>query len=167
MDRPPDDPGHAQLLGERLRHVRQQQNLSLHDVEARSGGELKASVVGAYERGERTISIIRLHRLAAFFRVPVSELLPEVSRIDTAATPSRDAPADRVVIDLVALEQRSADEPVLVRYVDAITTRRGDFNGRVLTVRAADLDTLAAVMDTRPDQLRRRLLAAGLVRQPR
>ena len=167
VDRPPDDPGHAQLLGERLRHVRQQQNLSLHDVEARSGGELKASVVGAYERGERTISIIRLHRLAAFFRVPVSELLPEVSRIDTAATPSRDAPADRVVIDLVALEQRSADEPVLVRYVDAITTRRGDFNGRVLTVRAADLDTLAAVMDTRPDQLRRRLLAAGLVRQPR
>lgn len=167
MDGLPDDLRHAQVLGERLRHVRQQQNLSLHDVEARSDGELKASVVGAYERGERTISIIRLHRMAAFFRVPVSELLPEVSRAGTAPKPARDATSDRIVIDLVALEERGSDEPVLVRYVDAITARRGDFNGRVLTVRAADLDTLAAVMDARPDELRARLLAEGLVRRPR
>jgi transcriptional regulator with XRE-family HTH domain len=167
VDGEPDEARHAALLGERLRHVRQQQNLSLHDVEARSKGELKASVVGAYERGERTISIIRLHRMAAFFRVPVSELLPEVARPDAAPEPTRGATSDRIVIDLVALEERSADEPVLVRYVDAITARRGDFNGRVLTVRAADLDTLAAVMDTRPDALRARLLADGLVRRPR
>lgn len=167
VNRAPDDLRHAQLLGERLRHVRQQQNLSLHDVEARSDGELKASVVGAYERGERTISMIRLHRMAAFFRVPVSELLPEVSQADTAPDPVRGATSERIVIDLVALEERGPDEPVLARYVDAITARRGDFNGRVLTVRVADLDTLAAVMDTRPDELRARLLADGLVRRPR
>ncbi|MCA1784147.1 MAG: transcriptional regulator [Intrasporangiaceae bacterium] len=158
---------HARLLGARLRHVRQQQNLSLHDVEARSDGELKASVVGAYERGERMISMIRLHRMASFFRVPVTELLPEVSRVDISPEPSPDLASDRIVIDLVALEERSPNEPVLTRYVDAITARRGDFNGRVLTVRAADLDTLAAVMDTRPDELRAWLLAEGLVRGPR
>lgn len=169
VDAPSDDPGHARLLGERLRHVRLQQGLSLHDVEARSGGDLKASVVGAYERGERTISITRLHRLAAFFRIPVSELLPDapapVAPPDPG--PSRTDRGDRVVIDLVALEERAAEEPVLSRYVGSITTRRGDFNGRVLTVRAADLDTLAAVMDTPPDELRTRLLAEGLVRAPR
>jgi len=158
---------HARLLGARLRHVRQQQNLSLHDVEARSDGALKASVVGAYERGERTISIVRLHRMAEFFRVPVAELLPEVSRADRSLESSPGTTSDRIVIDLVALEQRSPDEPVLAGYVDAITARRGDFNGRVLTVRAADLDTLAAVMDTQPAELRARLLAEGLVRGPR
>ena len=36
-------------IGERLRAIRRQQGLSLHDVEARSGQEFKASVLGAYE----------------------------------------------------------------------------------------------------------------------
>lgn len=166
VDAPPDDVRYARLLGERLRHVRQQQDLSLHDVEERSGGDLKASVVGAYERGERTISITRLQRLAAFFRIPVSELLPDAPVPSTPPEPAHRV-GDRVVIDLVALEARADEEPVLSRYVGSITTRRGDFNGRVLTVRAADLDTLAAVMDTVPVDLRARLLADGLVRAPR
>lgn len=169
MEAPSDDPGQARRLGERLRHVRLQQDLSLQDVEARSGGDLKASVVGAYERGERTISITRLQRLAAFFRIPVSELLPGAPADVAPPEPgaAREVAQDRVVIDLVALEDRAADEPVLSRYVGSITARRGDFNGRVLTVRAADLDTLAAVMDTQPGDLRARLLADGLVRTPR
>ena len=72
-----EDERFARLLGERLRRVRQQQGLSLHEVESRSAGELKASVLGAYERGERAVSITRLHRLAAFYRVPVGQLLPD------------------------------------------------------------------------------------------
>jgi transcriptional regulator with XRE-family HTH domain len=51
-------------VGERLRSIRRQKGLSLHDVEARSGHEFKASVLGAYERGERAISVPRLIRLA-------------------------------------------------------------------------------------------------------
>ena len=42
-------------VGERLRAIRRQKGLSLHDVEARSTLEFKASVLGAYERGERAI----------------------------------------------------------------------------------------------------------------
>lgn len=160
MDAPPNDRRHARWLGDRLRHVRQQQGLSLHDVEERSGGELKASVVGAYERGERTISISRLDRLAAFYRVPVSELLPPGDEPRRAAT----TVPERIVIDLVALDDERDREPVLVRYVDSIRSRRGDFNGRVLTVRAADLDMLAAVMEVRPDELRARLSSSGFLR---
>jgi hypothetical protein len=37
----------ARMLGERLRWVRTQQSRSLQDVESLSGGELKASVLGA------------------------------------------------------------------------------------------------------------------------
>lgn len=155
-----DEDRHARLLGERLRRVRQQQGLSLHDVERDSGGDLKASVVGAYERGERAVSMTRLHRLADFYRVPVGELLPDLG--------ARPVPVGEVgpdlVLDLVALERRGGDEPALQRYVDAIQARRGDYNGRVLTVRSSDLHMLAAVLDAQPEELRGRLSAAGIVR---
>ncbi len=154
-----DDGQYARALGERLRRVRQQQGLSLHDVEERSHGELKASVVGAYERGERAVSITRLHHLADFYRVPVGELLP-----DSATAPRFEDAGPELVIDLVALESRRAEEPALRRYVDAIQARRGDYNGRVLTVRASDLDLLAAVLESSPDELRVRLASAGIVR---
>ena len=63
-------------VGERIRVIRRQQRLSLHDVEDRSESEFKASVLGAYERGERAISVPRLQRLARFYGVPVDQLLP-------------------------------------------------------------------------------------------
>ena len=56
--------------------IRRQKRLSLQDVEAASTQEFKASVLGAYERGERAISVPRLQRLARFYNVPVDQLLP-------------------------------------------------------------------------------------------
>lgn len=155
------DRDYGLLLGERLRRVRQQQGMSLHDVEDRSDGELKASVVGAYERGERAVSITRLHRLAGFYRVPVGELLPDPEHA-AGRGPRLEEPT--IVIDLVALDRHGHDEPAVSRYVEAIQARRGDYNGRVLTVRSADLETLAAVLDASPDELRSRLSAVGIVR---
>ena len=43
----------TRLVGERLRRIRQQKQWSLSEVEANSDSEFKASVLGAYERGER------------------------------------------------------------------------------------------------------------------
>ena len=63
-------------IGDRLRAIRRQQGLSLHDVEARSKQEFKASVLGAYERGERALSVSRLLRLADLYDVPSDQLLP-------------------------------------------------------------------------------------------
>lgn len=70
------DESYASKVGSRLRTVRRQRRLSLHAVEADSGHEFKASVLGAYERGERSISVPRLQRLAAIYGVPVDQLLP-------------------------------------------------------------------------------------------
>src|SRR3954463_335381 len=67
---------YARRVGERLRLIRKQKGLSLQDVEASSTQEFKASVLGAYERGERAISVPRLQRLARFYAVPVDQLLP-------------------------------------------------------------------------------------------
>lgn len=149
---------HAMALGERLRKVRQQQQRSLHEVEHDSRGLLKASVVGAYERGERTVSISRLEDLARFYRVPIAELLPETETSEAPASSTA-----RFVIDLVALESRT-DDDALTRYVGSIRSRRGDYNGRVLTLRRSDLDALSAVMGTRPEALHDRLGAEGLLR---
>src|SRR6188768_1686371 len=67
---------YSRKVGERLRVIRRQKRLSLQEVESASSQEFKASVLGAYERGERAISVPRLQRLARFYRVPVDQLLP-------------------------------------------------------------------------------------------
>lgn len=151
---------YANELGERLRNVRQQQRLSLHDVEERSGGDLKASVLGAYERGERAVSVARLRALSDFYRVPVGSLLPSG---DTPARGGREGGA--LVIDLTRLERAPvpADRrDLLSRYAGAIQAQRGDYNGRVLTVRASDVRAMAVVLDTDEDALRRDLVGAGV-----
>lgn len=150
---------YAARLGDRLRNVRQQQGLSLHDVETTSRGELKASVVGAYERGERAISVTRLRSLAEFYGVPISQLLPgEPRRID-----GRTGPGIGLRIDLTRLHAAAGpDIDVIERYVASIQARRGDYNGRMLTVRGNDVQALAAVLDTAPDELRHELIATGI-----
>src|SRR5579862_5611094 len=70
---------YASVVGARLRAVRRQKRLSLQAVEAISEQEFRASVLGAYERGERAISVPRLKRLASLYDVPVEQLLPEGS----------------------------------------------------------------------------------------
>ncbi len=66
-----------EAVGQRLRSIRKQRGLSLQDVEEISSREFKASVLGAYERGERALSLPRLQRLAAFFNVSPGNLLPQ------------------------------------------------------------------------------------------
>jgi transcriptional regulator with XRE-family HTH domain len=150
---------YAPALGERLRRVRVQQGRSLHDVETSSGGQLKASVLGAYERGERALSIGRLQAIADFYRVPITELLPTSGPRRVPGAAEQDA-----VIDLVALERERELRPALVRLVGSIQAKRGDHNGRVLTVRSGDLETLAAVLGSSVGELRRSLEEAGILR---
>src|ERR687894_1400768 len=97
------DPTYAVKVGSRLRAIRKQKRLSLQEVEASSGQEFKASVLGAYERGERAISVPRLQRLARFYNVPVDQLLP---REDISAPSDQDPAASRkIAIDLPKLSQ--------------------------------------------------------------
>lgn len=155
----------VRFVGERLRAIRRQKGLSLHDVEARSGHEFKASVLGAYERGERAISVPRLLRLAELYRVPADQLLPRPARaadIDlTEAPPS--TVGEGFTIDLVRLhELDDEDAAVISRYAATIQLQRQDFNGQMLTIRHDDLRVLAAVMGRSPDELGNRLVELGL-----
>jgi transcriptional regulator with XRE-family HTH domain len=151
-------------VGERLRSIRRQKGLSLHDVEARSGHEFKASVLGAYERGERAISVPRLIRLAEIYSVPADQLLPRDAEFDIDLT-DRDAASfeEGFTIDLERLNTLDdADAAVLSRYAATIQLQRQDFNGRILTIRRDDLRVVAAVLGRSPDDLRVRLEELGL-----
>jgi len=165
-----DPTGYGRKVGERLRAIRRQKRLSLQDVEASSAQEFKASVLGAYERGERAISVPRLQRLARFYAVPVDQLLPR-DDLDvhggavldlTDATAGRALPSS-ITIDLTRL--RELDEPdssMLVRYLQMIQVQRQDFNGRMLTVRRDDLRAIACILDTTAEQAVDRLDSLGL-----
>ena len=151
-------------VGERLRAIRRQKGLSLHDVEARSDQEFKASVLGAYERGERAISVPRLLRLAELYRVPPDQLLPAARTTSRSTSPSPiGALGDGFTIDLVRLHEIDDDDAaVIARYAATIQLQRQDFNGQMLTIRSDDLRVLAAVMGRSPEDLGSRLDELGL-----
>jgi transcriptional regulator with XRE-family HTH domain len=154
---------YAEQVGDRLRNIRLQKGLSLHDVEQHSSKEFKASVLGAYERGERSISVPRLQRLANFYGVPVDHLLPRLGP-ETAGSTATAAEA-AICIDLQALgARREPEAQTLGRYLSLIQTERGDFNGRMLTIRRDDLRVLAAILDQSPGGLIERLDDLGLRR---
>ena len=157
-------PKYAQAVGERLRNVRFQKALSLHDVEQTSQEEFKASVLGAYERGERSISVPRLQRLARFYGVPVDQLLPRDADDESGGdSHSPVASPGKVRIDLVRLSETDCPESaILQRYVSMVQMRRGDFNGKVLTIRSEDIRALASVLEQSPEALVGRLEGLGL-----
>lgn len=154
-----DPAGYSVLVGERLRTIRKQKRLSLHEVEAQSEQEFKASVLGAYERGERALSLPRLARLAEFYNVPVEQLLPR-SRDEGGVGRS----TQKLAIDIHKLSQLSgAPFEMLTRFMHLIQVQRQDFNGRVLTIRADDHRAIASMLDIPVDQVADRLESLDLV----
>jgi transcriptional regulator with XRE-family HTH domain len=173
---------YARAVGSRLRAMRKQMRLSLQAVEAMSEQEFKASVLGAYERGERAISVPRLQRLAKLYDVPVDQLLPaddstagrwRVNGRNGAddATPlaarralQSGAGAEKVAIDLTKLHTVSGPErDLLRRFLSMIQVHRQDFNGRMITIRAEDVRAIACLFGVTPDNMGARLDELGLL----
>ena len=172
------DTGYMAELGARLRWLRRQRDLSLQDVEAASAGEFKASVLGAYERGERAISVPRLQRLARIYRVPVDQMVPTddgpALPLATGAEPDVDVTtvdspyfgAQPMMINLATVDALTVREgQLLARFLRGIQLRRGDYSDHI-TVRRSDLTALAGIVGCRPHQVPAQLdrLGVGLVR---
>jgi transcriptional regulator with XRE-family HTH domain len=171
---------YARAVGARLRTMRKQMRLSLQAVEAMSEQEFKASVLGAYERGERAISVPRLQRLAKLYDVPVDQLLPpddatmtrwskEGTTDEIVTTSARRANltatgTEKVAIDLTKLHTVSGPErDLLRRFLSMIQVHRQDFNGRMITIRAEDVRAIACLFGVTPDSMGARLDELGLL----
>lgn len=136
-------------VGERLRAIRRQRGMSLQDVHRSTGGEFKAAVLGAYERGERSLSLPRLQRLAACYDVPMNQLLPEEDTYEISR-----GTTGGVAVDLNRLETLDEEtERVVDRFLQRIQVQRQDFNGQVLTIRSSDLAMLAMLLDVSDSDL--------------
>jgi transcriptional regulator with XRE-family HTH domain len=154
----PNEP-YPKSLGQRLRAIRVQQGLSLHGVELKSGGRWKGVVIGSYERGSRAVTVQRLAELAEFYGVPVAELLP-----DTPGTSPSIEAAPRLILDLERLQELpAADAAPLARYTATLQSQRGDYNGRVMSIRTDDLRSLAIIYDDTPTRLAERLVSWGVL----
>ncbi len=144
-------------LGEHLRRLRRQKGLSLPDVQTLSDGEFKASVMGAYERGERAISALRLSKLAALYRLPLQAMLPPDDTDGSASSPSG------VAIDVARLDGATgAEAATLARFVKRLQSQRQDWTSGVVRIRTEDVVAIALACDRTPAELMRVLDEQGL-----
>lgn len=118
-------------LGSRLRAARRQRGWSLSEVESATAGEFKASVVGAYERGERAISVHRLVSLADVYAMSPADLLPTTIE------------SGNHVIDLDRLALSEGD--ISERFIAAIHLLRT--NSPSHEIRAADQVVLSSLLE--------------------
>ena len=148
-------------VSSRIRSHRKSRRLTLHDIERLSEGRIKAVVMGSYERGTRAISLARTIEIANLFGIPVSELITD----NEFSTPVSNFD---LVFDLRKVnefEEKSPGSEIsnLNRYLKAVTIRRRDWNGEILSLRKRDFDTLTLLIGKSGDELLRDWLEASLL----
>ncbi len=140
----PHPPRFAELVGDRLRRLRQAAGLSLQDVCDRSGGAFVVSTLSAYEHGKRSLGLERLVELADIYGVSPMTLL-DVEEPDEPAL----ARMKPLRINLRNIQNLAPDErPPLEQYLDFLRRLRNDPAREVLTIRREDLSYLATLRGT-------------------
>lgn len=163
MDENQDDRDrrYAEMVGERLRRMRQDKGLSLQEVCARSGGSFVVSTLSAYERGKRSLSLDRLCELAEIYGQSPMSLLdiedaPEYQRRLKNSGPLR--------IRLDSLQKLDPEERrPLETYLSFLRQLRNDPARDMLTIRREDLTYLSGLYGMRPQALKDYLEKEGIL----
>jgi len=146
-------------LGRRLRAVRRQSGKTLSQVEQQSAGQLTVKAVSSWERGDRAVTVARLAELAEFYGVPTEDLLPPQSMVAAPAGSGR-----KLTLDLTRLVSLPARETgPLARYASTIRHQRDDYNGKILTIREQDLQSLAVMYHLEPNNMMALLTTWGVL----
>ena len=99
----------------------------------------------------------------AILRMAVFELL-WVDDVPDPRPSSAVTSTTKIVLNLESLGSLPADEAgPLARYASTIQAQRHDYNGKVLSIRAEDLKSLAIIYDMSPDELTSRLIEWGVL----
>jgi len=137
-------------VGRALRRARNTRGLTLHEVRRLSDGAFKPSAVGAYERGERQITVERFCDLSHVYGMSPDRLL--LGALATVWPESRAS----VVVHLDRLGPvEDGTRRAVADFVADIHKSRGEVGARTIVLRAADLDGLAVLCSrTRQDLIR-------------
>jgi transcriptional regulator with XRE-family HTH domain len=147
----------SKVIGRRLRAIRKQQGLTLHDVERRSAGRWNQSTIGAYERGFRKVTVDRLRELAEFYGVPLSLILGSLPQ------PDRPVSVSRVVLDTNKLARAGVELSPLYRMVKAFLAERREEPSTLIAIRRSDIRNAALMFGETEEQLLARLKARGIL----
>jgi transcriptional regulator with XRE-family HTH domain len=143
----------AAEIGRVLRQVRRSRGLTLKQASVLTGGALRPTSIAGYERGERSISLERLLRLARAYDVRPARLVGEITRRIDGAPPHR--------IDLTAAEGLGNTEGMLVvDFAHEVSGLRGEPSAPTIVLRAGDLEVPAAASGRRPQEFLERIAPA-------
>jgi transcriptional regulator with XRE-family HTH domain len=144
----------SERIRTRIRQLRRERGLTLRDFEEKSGGKIRAIVMGAYERGDRSMSLGKLIEISKVFGIELSHLigsaeLTQSSGTQSSGTPSSTPPLSRYIFDLRVLNSLddSPQKVILLRYLSRIAEQRGDWAGEVISLRQSDIESLSKVID--------------------
>lgn len=142
-------------LAASIRRIRKNRGWTLKEVEEKSNGKWKAVVIGSYERCDRALSLNKAISLAAFYKVPLEELL--------GITPPRQVVAERITFDIRRVKDSQEESlKALQRFITTVCSARRDWNGELLSVRSSDTLALSAAIHMPASQLKDALHAYGL-----
>ena len=131
----------------RLRALRLTAGLTLKQVEIKSRGDWKSAVVGSYERGTRHLSLLRAIELCEFYGGDLGDLGGQTNESKTG----------KLTFDLrrLAIARSNPDEitKTVSRFLTNITSKRGDYNGEILSLRQGDLETLQLLTELKESEL--------------
>lgn len=139
---------YKKLVGQKIREVRKNRGYSLKDVEAKSRGRFKAATLGAYERGQRNISVSHIWELAQFYDVSPDELV----YVEKEPLARRKQKSLRITADFT-----EADENLLRTYLKFVDTKRKEFDWNARSLRKGDISSLAHVLNVTPDVIGEKL----------
>jgi transcriptional regulator with XRE-family HTH domain len=152
---------YAELVGEKLRRMRQERGLSLQEVCDRSGGSFVVSTLSAYERGKRSLSLDRLCELAAIYGQSPMTVLDIEDAGDIQRSLTNNGPL-RIRLD--NLERLAPEERrPLETYLSFLRQLRNDPAREMLTIRKEDLAYLSGLYGVRPQALKDYLEKEGIL----
>jgi len=155
------DKRYAELVGEKLRRMRQDRSLSLQEVCERSGGSFVVSTLSAYERGKRSLSLERLCELADIYGQSPMSLL-DIDNDTSLKRPMASSAPLRIRLDSLSKLDPEERKP-LEGYLHFLRELRNDPSRDMLTIRKEDLAYLSALYGIRPQALKDYLEKEGVL----
>ena len=140
-------------IGRRIRAARRKRGWTI--AEMAETGQIKAVVIGSYERGSRNMPISRLGEIARILGIDVMYLLGQPT--------TQAGSVQNLTLDLRAISRPNFTNParlaIVVSYCAGIVKERSDWNGEVLSIRESDLMNLSFAIGIEPAELMLWLIA--------